>query len=322
MADAPPFPFVLGCGRSGTTLVRAVLDAHPDIAVPDESYFPVWFGRRRFRYGPPGAFDTPAFVEDLLAHESSRRWGLDPDMVRRELIAMRPATFADAVRGYYGLYAAERGKARFADKTPIFALHIPLLAELFPEAVFVHVVRDGRAVVLSRLEASWGSHRFEHETLQWRAHSERARADGLALAPNRYHEIRYEELLDDPERVTRALCEFVQVDYDPTMLRYHERARPLVEALPHPEEHRNLLRPPTKGLRDWRTELSPDRIRLFESLAGPTLDLFGYERISPGAAPVAVRARAIQARARYAGATRYRSARSALWRAVHRNGAS
>src|SRR4051794_21678202 len=83
-APAPlmtPFPIVVGCGRSGTTLVRAMLNAHPAFAVPDESYFPVWLGRERSRYEQPDGFATERFVADVLAHESFGRWGLDADSV-------------------------------------------------------------------------------------------------------------------------------------------------------------------------------------------------------------------------------------------------
>src|SRR4051794_27483455 len=163
MLDRPPFPFIVGCGRSGTTLVRALLDAHPDLAFPDESFFPVWMGRQRARYETGGGVATEAFTAELLDHKWFRHWGLDAALVRAELQRGKPATFADAVRIAYACYASAKGKPRYGDKTPIFVLHIPMLAELFPEAVFVHVVRDGRDVALSRIAASWGTERIDHE---------------------------------------------------------------------------------------------------------------------------------------------------------------
>ncbi len=225
------------------------------------------------------------------------------------------------MRASFALYATTRGKHRYGDKTPIFVTHIPLLAALFPEAVFVHLVRDGRAVVLSRAQTAWGTDRPELEALVWRAQVEQGRADGLALGPARYREIHYEDLLDDPERIARELCTFAGLEFDPGMLTYHERATTILGDQPFPEEHRNLLRPPTKGLRDWRTELDRDQIELLECLAGPTLEAFGYERVT-ASAPPGVRVRAMRARARYASARQYRHLRSALWRMVHREAAN
>jgi hypothetical protein len=310
-----PFPIVVGCGRSGTTLVRAMLNAHPAFAVPDESYFPAWLGRERARYERPEGFATDRFIGDLLAHESFGRWGLDADTVRAELQAAAPATFADGVRAYFACYAAAHGKPRYADKTPIFVLHIPLLAALFPEAVFVHMVRDGRDCVASRVETAWGTSEFSFETLEWKRHIERGRTDGAQLGSARYREFHYEDVVADPEHFARDLCRFAGADFEPEMLRYHESSAPLVDAMVHPDEHRNLLRPPTRT-RDWRKELEPEQIALFDALAGPTLAAFGYER-APTPANAEMQARALVARARYTSTVGYRRARSVAWRALH-----
>jgi hypothetical protein len=314
-----PFAFVVGCGRSGTTLVRALLDAHRDLAVPFESYFPVWFARHRERYERPEGFALDHFLDDVLAHESFVRWRLDADQARADIRAAAPGTFPDAIRACFAAYAHAQGKPRYADKTPIFIKQIPLLAEMFPEAVFVHVVRDGRDVALSRRSTAWGSTRLDFEALVWRSQVEQGRRDGRALGADRYLELRYEELLDDTERVARELCAFVAVDFDPAMLRYHERVDLILDSQPHPEEHQNLLRPPTKGLHEWRNELSPREVMFFEALAGPTLRRFGYDD-GPQTAPPRVRVRAWLSRARYVSIVNYRTTRSALWRAVHRDG--
>src|SRR4051794_27962840 len=128
----PIFPFVVGCSRSGTTLLRALLDAHPLLAVPPESHFAVAPRLRRLGRDP-----------------WFRLWGIEPP-------DLRGLDVADAVRAVFAAYAAAQGKPRYADKTPHYVSHLPLLAERFPEARFVHVVRDGRDVALSLLEVPWG----------------------------------------------------------------------------------------------------------------------------------------------------------------------
>jgi hypothetical protein len=315
VAERLPFPFVVGCGRSGTTLVRALLDAHPDIAVPFESYFPVWFARDRTKYETPTGFAVDRFVDDVVAHESFTRWGLDAGSTREQIRAADPASYPDAIRACFASYARAQGKSRYADKTPIFVNHIPLLASMFPEAVFIHLVRDGRDVALSRTQVAWGTQRFAQEALRWRDEVERGRRDGEALGAAHYREVHYEALLDDPERVARELCGLVDVDFDPSMLRYYEQVEQVLDSQPYPEEHRNLLRPPTKT-RDWRTELDGEQIALFDQLAGPTLRRFGYER-GDARASVRPRLHALTARARYGVTSGYRRTRSALWRAVY-----
>jgi len=316
MAERAPFPFVVGCGRSGTTLVQAMLDAHPDIAVPFESYFPVWFARERSRYEQAGGFAVARFADDVLAHDSFIRWGLDASAVRARLLAAAPTDFAAAVRVCYAAFADAHGKHRYGDKTPIFVMHIPLLARLFPEAVFVHMIRDGRDVALSRTEVAWGTRRFAQEALRWREQIEQGRRDGRALGAARYHELRYESLLDDPEGAARELCAFIAADFDPAMLQYHEQPQRVLESQPFPSEHQNLRRPPTKGMRSWRGELTPEQIALFDSLAGPTLQRFGYAMGGAAASP-RVRLDALGARAEYTAREQYRRGKSAAWRVVH-----
>jgi hypothetical protein len=276
----------------------------------------VWFARRRARYERPEGFATERYLDDLLDHESFARRGLDPGAVRRALLDAAPGTYADAVRATFACYAAHHGKPRYADKTPVFVTYIPVLAELFPESVFVHVVRDGRDVVLSRAEANWGTNRAELEALLWRTQIERGRADGRRLGPRRYMELRYEELLDDPERAARRLCELAALDFDPGMLEYHRRAEQVLADQPYPEEHRNLLRPPTKGLRDWRTQCDPRQVEVLECLIGPTLGRFDYERTVARPSARAA-AKALGVRARYASIAGYRKVRAAAWRRLH-----
>jgi hypothetical protein len=276
----------------------------------------VWLARDRSRYELPSGFSLDAFLGDVLTHPWFVAWGLDPVVVRATLAADAPAGYADAIRALYRLYASTHGKTRYADKTPVFVLHLPLLAELFPEAVFVHVVRDGRNVAISRTQAAWGTDRLDQEALLWSEQAAKGRADGARLGPRRYCELRYEDLLDDPEAAARRLCAFTGLDFDPSMLRYHERSSTIVEHMPIPGEHRNLLRPPTKGLRDWRTELTPRQVALFEELAGDTLRAFGYPCVTADV-PAAVRVHALGARVRHHAVARYRRARRALWHAVH-----
>lgn len=289
------FPFVVARGRSGTTLVRAILDAHPALAIPGESHFPIWFAVRARRYGTRDRFDRDRFVADLEGHWAFRRWDLPSLAVREAYEASRPDTLPDALRLAYATYARHHGKERYGDKTPSFVIHIDRLARLFPEASFVHVIRDGRDVALSYLDTDFGSRNVVEAAIAWDRYVRRGRASGARLGPGRYHEVRYEHLVDDPERVVRRLCGFLGLTFEPTMLRYFERVDALHRSLSHREHHRNLYLPPTSGLRDWRRQMDPRAVEVFEAIAGPLLDELGYER---GTARPSFAARGTAARAR------------------------
>lgn len=274
----PPFIFIVGRGRSGTTLVRAILDSHPLLAIPGESHFLVSMATCRRYREKNGRVDIRGFVADLLASAHFRAWGLAEGEVSDSYLRDPPGNIADALRRPYELYARMQGKPRYGDKTPIHVLHIPLLSQLFPEARFLHVIRDGRNVALSYLSVPFGPDTLVEAALRWKWAVRSGRRAGMRLGPTRYMEIRYEALVEDPESVMRGVCSFLDLPFDPIMLRYYDRASDLLGSVDSISHHKNLLLPPTKGLRDWRLEMDPYDVALFDVLAGDLLDELGYRR--------------------------------------------
>ena len=273
MVSVQPFAFIVGRGRSGTTLVRAQLDSHPDVAVVQEAHFLAGLARRRRRFETPEGFALDRFLSALTEHRSFFRLDLSAEDVAGILSDPAPASVADAIRRIYAAYAARRGKSRYGDKTPSLVVHLPMFATMFPEARFLHVIRDGRDSTLSYLDASFGPTTVAEAAIYWRRFVDAGRRAGRALGTKRYREVRYEQLVADPERELQGICRFFDLRYDDAMLRYPERAGELVGKV-----HHNLAKPPTKGFRDWRREMSREDLTLFEALAGSLLDELGYER--------------------------------------------
>jgi hypothetical protein len=274
----PPFPFIVGCGRSGSTLLRAMCDGHPDLAVPPESHFVVQLAPHgRFANRP---LDARAFVEQLGASDRFRLWEIEREVLTEAFAASPPKDYPQAVRQVFGLWASTRGKPRYADKTPVYVLHMRELARLFPEAAFVHLVRDGRDVACSFLELGWAD-TIEEAAMHWRLRVTRGRRAGRTLPAGRYLELRYEDLVQDPGAQLRALCATIELPFSPAMLDHSGRAAEVIRTTGHPEYHRQLAIPPTPGLRDWRRELTAEDVARFELLAGDALDEHGYERQEP-----------------------------------------
>ena len=282
----PVFPLLVGSGRSGTTLFRNVLDTHPDMAMTHEAHFIAPMARRRRIYGSGPGFDVAAFLDDLYANPNFVRQGVARDELAADLAATPPAGFAAAVRSVFARYAADHGKPRYGDKTPGYVSHLPLLAEVFPEARFVHIVRDGRDVAMSYLDRSeWGPATISEAAHYWRDRVGRGRAAGRTLGPRRYREVRYEDMVDDPEATTRALCEFLDLDYRPELLHFHERGQEFIASSATPEAFSGLASPVTRGMRNWRTEMAPDDVAFFEAVAGELLADLGYDRVTDRPTP-------------------------------------
>ena len=295
-----------------------MLDRNSQLAVPDESYFiPQLADRHR------GRVDVDAFVDDLRRVGTVREWEVDPEEVRARL---RPAMSAgEAIGAVYETYAAARGKARWGDKTPMYMQHLGLLERLFPDALYVHLVRDGRDAAASFLQMpagivteSWGHPKSVADfACQWGTEIRAAQALGRRVGPGRYLELRYEKLVESPEDVLGQICSFAGLPWEPSMLDYATEVD--VSARPHQQ---NLKRPPTSGLRNWRTELAPGDVAGFEEVAGDVLAELGYELADPqrGGAPGArARAKLLAYRAQAWGWRTTGSAvrRSPLWSRRH-----
>ncbi len=310
MPAEPPL-IVLGVRRSGTTLLRVMLDRNPALAVPDESYFVPSLARRH-----RGGIDAAAFVDDLRRLPTLVEWVLSPEAVA---VRLRPGmTTGEAIGAVFEAYAAARGKPRWGDKTPLYMQYLPLLERLFPRARYVHLLRDGRDAATSFLAvpegimtAGWGHpHDAAGFACQWATEVRAARALGERVGRERYLEVRYEALVAGPEEELRRVCDFAGLDYHEAMLGYvghTDSARK--------EHQQRLNEPPRVGVRNWRTDMSLPDIRAFEAIAGELLVELGYEVSSPGSDRRRLAAYTAKTRAwRAVGAL---TQRSPLWRRRH-----
>jgi hypothetical protein len=267
---------LLGVSRSGTTLLRVVLDRSPGIAIPDESFFVPLLARRHGR-----TIEAASFLDDVSRIPTIRDWKVGLDDVAGRVRDGMPT--GDAIAAIFEAYAASLGKPRWGDKTPMYMRHLGVVDGLFGDAQYVHLVRDGRDAALSFLDMPEGTftRTWAHPTTAaqfaclWRKEVTAARALGRRVGGERYHELRYEDLVADPERAVRAICAFADLPYEPGMLDYAGSVD--VSAKPHQQR---LLRPPTSGVRNWREDMSADDVAAFEAVAGALLVELGYERLT------------------------------------------
>jgi hypothetical protein len=285
------FPFFVGFARSGTTLLRAMVDSHPQIAIPPESWFVTELASHRRRYETQNGFDVERFANDLAAHEWFARWYVNEDDLRAAVRNSAPDDYSSAIRSVFSDWATRQGKRRYGDKTPGYLTELTLVAALFPEARFVHLVRDGRDVALSYSET------FGVPVLnvirRWRARVRDAREAGKALGDNRYREIRYEDLVADPAPTLRDVCCFIGLPFSDRMLCHWEQAEELVAGIADRHRHEHVKWPTTVGLRDWRSQMPTHVARACGLLAGDLLDALGYE---PGPSGFSLRGHALAAK--------------------------
>ena len=270
-----PF-FVIGAHRSGTTLLRYMLNSHPRLYLPPESEFiPAFFSRSPTR--PLNRVEARRILRKIFRLRFVREWrGAPPDIndLVREGETITPARLVNAL---YTAYANQHGAARWGDKTPTYTSHIDLLHCIFPRARFIHLIRDGRDVALSVLD-TWG--RRAHVDLVFAAHTWKRRVTEAQrsverLRPELFLELRYEDLVVDPGPQLRRICRFLDEDFHPNMLQFHLTAEESIREGGFHDAVRNLLT--TERIDRWRREMSASDLRVFEAIAGPTLIGLGYE---------------------------------------------
>jgi len=281
---AAPAIFIVGVARSGTTLLRLMLDAHPELAIPPETHF--------IPKVITAVDEDRDPLEEMTEH---RRWpdfGLDADALRERLGAHRSLNAGDALRDFYGLYAARHHKSRWGDKSTNYIRKMKPISRVLPEARFIHLIRDGRDVALSQVAVHFGPTTIEGAAEKWRAEITKARRQGPRLP--HYLEIRYEELVADPEPVLRAVCEATDLPWDDAMLQYQDRAGDRIAEIVRDFDraegdtvaadvraaHQANVAMPLQSDRAarWRTEMAAADVAGFERVAGSVLDQLGYER--------------------------------------------
>jgi hypothetical protein len=288
-----PAPFIVGVTRSGTTLLRLMLDSHPKLTIPPETHFLP----RMIRLADKPDMNPAKLARRISKH---RRWG-DFEISREELAQafreQRDLNGTTAARAFYDLYARKQGKRRWGDKTPGYQIRMLKLKKALPEARFIHVIRDGRDVVLSQARRASDPTPLETAAKRWRSRVLATRLRARRLEEGSYLEIRFEDLVRDTEGTLRRICKFIDLRFDRRMLDYHQRAGerlqeiakelPAAEGVGELEAERRISAhalahepPREERVEAWRTEMAPDEVATFEGAAGDLLAGLGYELVS------------------------------------------
>ncbi len=291
LGQPAPMPIIIGAPRSGTTLLRLMLDAHPSLAIPPETGFlaasslydcDVTTREGFYRVVTTFPPDAPAWAD----------FGLDAGEFRSALASIDPFDPAEGFRLFYRQYATRQGKPRYGDKTPTYAQHLPAIERLLPEAHFIHLVRDGRDVALSLREAWFApAHDIAGLARYWRTLVEAARSAGRQA--RHYLEVSYEALVDDPEPVLANICRFIDLPPDRSMLEYWQRAperlrehrtrlcadgRVLVTHEQRLHQQHHTTHPPKRDrIFAWKRAMTAEEREEFLAVAAPTLSDLGYE---------------------------------------------
>lgn len=249
--------FSFGARRSGTFWLQRIITSHPRVApVPSESFF--------FASAIAPLFEAFQDVDRYV--QSTGRIYAD-----REVLLDATRDFCDRIF----LQFRERGTDRIAERTPVHVEHIDLISAIYPDAYFVHIVRDGRDAVRSLASRDWYDGSLEEAAREWRRSVLAARA---ARRPERFLEVRYEELLANPLPLIAQIFDFLDLGVD----------RHVLDAAA--EEAQVKLNADSKtpiSAQKWRWAMAPEEQDLVLRVAGDALLEYGYVAQSELAEPLA-----------------------------------
>ena len=284
-----PYVFIVGCPRSGTTLLQRMVNEHSETAITSESRWIAECFEERRGLTPDGMV-TPELISHLLANPRFERMHIGREKLLTLIQDSGAVSYSSFVTGIFDLYGTRKGKALVGNKTPAYVRKLDLLSTLWPKARFVHLIRDGRDVCLSVANwpkvyqadkpgsyTTWGEDPVSTTGLWWELNVRLGRQVGQSLEAGSYHEVRYESLVSHPRKELRSLCAFLGLRFDDAMLRFQEgntKSDPSLSA-------KRAWRPITSGLRDWRSQMPAEDVERFEAAAGELLDELGYPRAFP-----------------------------------------
>ncbi len=271
--------FVIGCPRSGTTLLSLMLSSHSRVAVPPETRFLLPVFRRRRSFGDLAVTANRRRLARAVVRRRGTKFahlGLDPEHVKRAVLD-GPPTVGAALATPYRLYAAERGKSRWGDKRPGYFRNVAVIRALFPDAQVVHLVRDPRDCVGSLKRMRWWRHGTVGAVATWVQAVDSARAARRRLPAGSFHELRYEDLVADPRAELRRLCDFLGEEFEEAMLAPQAEAGRLPARQRggwHSETRREVGR---QRVGTYAEVLTDEEVALVERVAGRRMRRFGYD---------------------------------------------
>jgi hypothetical protein len=277
--------FVGGCPRSGTTLLRTMLNSHPELAIPHETRILIDGYRRRADWGDLGSPENRRRVARWVVERKVSRYRRltdDADELVQCMVAA-PPTIGSVLSAGFRLYAERQGKQRWGDKRPSIVLNLDAVFAMFPDGQYINLVRDPRAVVASirkvGKEHGWGAHGVPGGTDTWERSARAADKWRRRLRDDQFLEVQYEHLVADPAAVLGRIVEFLDLDAAglDAMLHHHETADI------HSRTLHSLVSKPvtTEAVRAWERTLRPREIAFVEGVLGDWMRRYGYEPLTP-----------------------------------------
>lgn len=282
-----PFFFIIGRSRSGTTMLRSMFDAHPNVIIPFES-FHIFLLRRRYRSVKDWSKDRlMAFYTDLFSSNwKFHAWQLDKDKLKEDLLKCEGKndyeTICKVVHCNYCSVFEKEEIQIIGDKTPKNAVKLDIISNMFPDAKYIHIIRDYRDQLYSMLQVNFLDSIIPEILYQWKF-SARMAFRYEKRHPDKMISIRYEDLVNDPVNGFSELCAFLGLNFHESCLHYYEKENEIKAQINN--EKFNIVQPrlfnpiDNSRVNSWEGKLSDTVLQIADRIAGKTGENFNYPRM-------------------------------------------
>jgi len=288
-----PFFFILGRPRSGTTLVRMLFDAHPNVIIPPEfPIIPLVITKfRRVSYWNESlieSFISTIYENHTFGHRTIGQLKIDREALTRNLKSLAGNCSLGDLLIRFNAHSGSsfpKSEIRIAgDKNPIYSVCINWLLEIFPSAKFICLVRDYRDIFVSLVTMNGKPFEAPNLCLQvarWNYVS-RQFLKYRKKYSGKFFLIRYEDLVAQPESSVKKLTAFLGIPFDPKVFDFYQSRDQIIQTY-SPENirsfHSHLITPINTGrINMWQGKLTENQVRMADQLAGKAAGLLGYKR--------------------------------------------
>lgn len=285
--------FILGNPRSGTTLLRLMLNCHPEIVAPPECGFSHWLFHKYCNWSERNINSTELaiFAEDVLKCKKMETWQLDKDALVSLIEVRNPTSYSDLVDCVYLCYASKREKIKIiVDKNNYYIKHLDDLVKIWNDAIFIHLVRDGRDVACSYLGVNSLSTSSKYKpslpseideiASEWSTNVSNIHNFLTQLQPEKTITIRYEDLLEDTRKELTSICQKMNIKFSNSMLKYYfnRKEREIEPKATLDWKRKTLKRIDMQNIGRYKSELSLQEVSRFQHIATKELIRYGYIR--------------------------------------------
>jgi hypothetical protein len=280
-----PIFFIIGRPRSGTTLLRHLFDAHPNIIIPEECNFLLTLSLKYKNIKKFNNQQIDQFLSDLKGTKNYKTFPIDQKVLEQNINSLPPDTsLQDLFTAVHFSCLTIHKKNEIlirGDKNPAYSSELfNKLIQSFPEAKYIHLIRDYHDHIASIITGKMVMASPAYMAIAWRKSIERLEKY-KKKRPGNFYTIRYEDFVEQPEKCMKAMCEFLKIPYDPNVFEFYKKKETYLTHQPKTNfanNHKSLFNPVnTSRIGNWKQVLKGNELAIVEIIAGKTGKTLGYE---------------------------------------------